>query len=292
MPDIKEKKISYLTLIKKIWGSEEHENYLDIKSLINYIGKKKKLDRQVDLKDSKFCFLDSYSIGKDDDVISGYISSARHKFRPNLLDQKTGEERLSPKKITEGEKEKTHFAIKIVEEETFLLIEQNGNGISPIQLMSYLNKFLKEYLKSISVPRNFSIAFLLVGRDNFLEILSDLKKVKSADIFLNKSLLGDKFLNFSNRTIALKNNLVLSATAEPNQSMKEAAIDFFNTFNKNTSVSRVRIKGVDNSGAKVTLDTTFIEKTGSLNINLNAITGEPETTELISGLKALTKLLS
>ncbi|MGZ3756672.1 MAG: hypothetical protein ACXVAY_04440 [Mucilaginibacter sp.] len=290
MSDTKERKISYITLFKKKWENQGSENFPEISKLIGFIGKKKKLERQMDFQDSKFCFLDTFTITKDG-VISGFFSSAKHKFRPNLLDQKTGEERLSPKKISEGEKEKTHFVIKICKEETFLILEQNGNGVSAIQVASYLNKFLKEYLKTIHVARDFSIDLLKVGRDNFLEILSDMKRVRTAEIFLDKSLLGNKFLNFSNRIIPLQNNLILTATAEAAESIKEAAIDIFNASNKDNSVSRVRIKGIDTKGTSITLDTTFIEKVDSLKINLNPTTGEIETTEMISGLIALAKSL-
>jgi hypothetical protein len=291
MADTKERKISYLTLIKKKWGDHEHENFPEIKNLITYIGKKKKLDRQMDLQDAKFCFLESYSTNQEG-IISGFFSSAKHKYRPNLLDQKTGEERPSPKRISEGEKEKTHFAIKVEQKETFLVLELNGNGITIIQLVSYLNKFLKDYLKSISIKRDFSIDFLKVGRENFLEILSNMKRVKTAEIFLDKSLLGNNFLNFSNRTVPVQNNLVLTATAVATESIKEAAIDIFNAKNKNNSVSRVRIKGIDNNGAPVTLDTIFIEKIDNLRAALNASTGEIETTGMLTKLIALTKPLT
>ena len=292
MADTKERKIAFLTLVKKQWRSQAISNYDEIGTLISYIGKKKKLERQMDFQDSKFCFLDSYSIDKSAGMISGYFSSAKHKFRPPLIDQKTGEERPSPKRMTEGEKEKTHFAIKVTQADTFLLLEQNGNGVSPLQLMNYLNRFLKENLKKQEIARDFSIDFLKIGRDNFIEILNGLKRVKTAEIFLDKSLLGSQFLNFSNRIVSLQNNLVLTAAAIPTESMKETAIDIFNSFSGDKGISRVRIKGVDTNGAETTLDTSFIEMSDSLKVNLNTITGEPETTELLSGLKALIKPLS
>lgn len=291
MANTKERKIAYLTLFKRQWETKNVLYFSEIDDLIKFIGKKKKLERQVDLVDSKFCYLDNYSKEKNDPVISGFFTSAKHKFRPNLIDQKTGEERLSPKKITEGEKEKTHFAIKICQDEIFILLEQNGNGISIIQIINYFNKFLKEYLKSINKARDFSIDHSRVGRENFLEILSNLKRVRIAKIFLDKSLLGSKFLNFSNRTVEMQDDLVLTATAESNASIKNAAIDIFNASSKENSIKRVRIEGTDNKGTEVNFDTTFIEKIDSLSINLNPTTGEIETTEILTGLKGLIKPL-
>lgn len=289
MSTIRKTKIHFLTLFKREWGTKNILHYPEIKSLLSFIAKMKKLEKQMDIKDSKFCYLDAYNVDKKEPIISGFFTSAKYAYRPNLLDKKTGEERPSPKRITEGEKEKTHFVVKIGIDEVFILLEQNGNGVTINQIVNYLNHYLKLYLKSISKSRDFTIEAAKIGRDDFLKTLNNLKRVQTAEIFFNKSLLGSKFLNFSNRTFSVQNDLILTAKAESRNSIKETAIDFFNTSKSNQSVSKVRIYGTDNNGATIWLDTTFMEKTDSLNLSLNEMTGEVQTTEITSGLIALIK---
>lgn len=186
-----------------------------IQDVIPYIKKLKKLDKQYDLKESKFCLLQNATAKTfaDGSVgFTGHFRSARHKFRPNLIDKDTGDERPSPKKISEGDVEKTHFGIKIANGEVFFLLEINGNGVSILQIVNYFNYFTKRYLNSIGQRRNFSVDFTKMGTDDFLKSLKNLKRAKVAEVYFDKSLMGNGCLDFSNRTSKLKRNIKLVAT--------------------------------------------------------------------------------
>ena len=108
-------------------------------------------------------------------LITGLFKSAAYKYRPPYWDTETDEERESPKKQTEGEKEKTHFAIKITNDEVFLLVEVNGNGVSVNNIISYLNQFTREYLKKKKKTKNFTVEYKKIARDNFISELESLK---------------------------------------------------------------------------------------------------------------------
>ncbi|WP_428329520.1 hypothetical protein [Mucilaginibacter sp.] len=288
----KERKISFGTLISRAYKTHEETPFSLIVEVIKHNLKLKKLDRQFDLKDSKFCFIDNAAIETDDvgiKIISGYFKSARNDFRPNLIDKKTGEERKSPKKLSEGDIEKTHFVIKIGADEVFYALELNGNGLSINQIIGYFSNSLREYLISKQKKKNFSIIYTKLCKEDFLDTLKKLKRTKVAEVFMNKSLLGSAALNFSNRTISLKRDVIVTATAEPRESITETAIDFYNSFSNNASsgISKVRIYGVDENNTNVMLDTAMIEKVDHLDISINPETGEIVTTEILSGLKGL-----
>lgn len=194
----KERKIAFYTLVKDMWannadGLEGLIPFYEIKEVFNYIDGRKR--RSLKLKSNKACSLESFSMKQDSKdssiLITGLFKSAAYKYRPPYWDTETDEERESPKKQTEGEKEKTHFAIKITNDEVFLLVEVNGNGVSVNNIISYLNQFTREYLKKKKKTKNFTVEYTKIARDNFISELEKLKRATSIDVFFNKSLLKD-----------------------------------------------------------------------------------------------------
>lgn len=221
----KERKIAFYTLVKDMWannadGLEGLIPFYEIKEVFNYIDGRKR--RSLKLKSNKACSLESFSMKQDSKdssiLITGLFKSAAYKYRPPYWDTETDEERESPKKQTEGEKEKTHFAIKITNDEVFLLVEVNGNGVSVNNIISYLNQFTREYLKKKKKTKNFTVEYTKIARDNFISELEKLKRATSIDVFFNKSLLGSRALQFSERTSAIQDQVKLTLKAERNKS--------------------------------------------------------------------------
>ena len=110
----KERKIAFYTLAKDMWannadGLEGLIPFYEIKEVFNYIDGRKR--RSLKLKSNKACSLESFSMKQDSKdssiLITGLFKSAAYKYRPPYWDTETDEERESPKKQTEGEKEKT-----------------------------------------------------------------------------------------------------------------------------------------------------------------------------------------
>lgn len=174
----KERKIAFYTLVKDMWannadGLEGLIPFYEIKEVFNYIDGRKR--RSLKLKSNKACSLESFSMKQDSKdssiLITGLFKSAAYKYRPPYWDTETDEERESPKKQTEGEKEKTHFAIKITNDEVFLLVEVNGNGVSVNNIISYLNQFTREYLKKKKKTKNFTVEYTKIARDNLYQSL-------------------------------------------------------------------------------------------------------------------------
>ncbi|WP_439695081.1 hypothetical protein ACFGVS_18400 [Mucilaginibacter sp. AW1-7] len=289
----KTRKIAFNTIIKRKWGSGDESPYFEMAEIVKYVLTLGKKEKQFEMKDDKFCLLQTAKTEKvaNGTVITGFFKSARHTFRPNLLDRTTGDERPSPKRLSEGDIEKTHFAIKIIVDEVFLVVEINGNGVSSNQIVEYFSVFTKKYLTSKQLPKNFTVKFFKMGRPDFLAEIKSMKRIKLAKIYFDKKLLGSSCLAFSNRTSNLQRDLELTVKADKGNDISETAIDFYNSFTDSikTSVSKVRIEGKDSNGTEVALDTSFMEKLDSVNVSVNVTTGEVESTEILSALKAFTK---
>jgi len=296
------RKIAFFTLTKKILANKIREEIplTEIEYLITYINNLKSKSRKYDLKEEiKACSLMSATIDKSNKnftIITGIFKSAERHYRPPLWDSINDTERDNPKKFTEGEKEHTHFAIKITDNEVFFVLEINGKGITVNNIISYFEFFKEKYLESINKnldkdnkKQNFTIHYKKIGKDNFWEELNKLKRARVVTVTLDKSYLGSDGLKFSNRTITLQKNVTLTLKAERNKSASEFAVDIFNIFNRQKtkdSISNIRIEGKDENNMNTILDTSFMAKIESVNVSLNSNTGEVQTLGILSLLKS------
>jgi hypothetical protein len=289
--NIKQRKVPFYTLIQREWGTKNEAPYVIIEDVVKYINSLGKKAKIYSLKESKICLLQSAHIENEKNkpvIIKGFFKSARHSFRPNLINTDTGDERTSPKLLKEGDIEKTHFIIKITSSDVFLLVESNGNGVTVGQIVNYFGFYARKYLILKKKKRNFSIVYTKVVVDDFLKVIRTLKRTRVAEIYFDKSFLGSSGLKYSDRTTPLKRDLMLTAKAEKDESITETAIDIFNKINDaGSGISKVRIYGNDKNNSPVMLDTSFIEKAEYLKVDINPTTGEVNTTEMLTGLQGL-----
>lgn len=301
MKNTKDVKITFHILVQRQWKKDKDDPNVynplyEIYQILHFVKKLPRLQKFHDLKDDKFCFLESVDFVKDNSntIIKGFFKSARNEFRPNIINKKTGTERKNPKELAEGDIEKTHFLIKIDKntKEVYLLLEYNYHGIGINNIIDYFSVFLNAYLLSIDKPRSFTINQAVIPGNDFLYELQNLSRAKIAEVYFDKQLMGSKALNFSNRLVPLKQDLKLTASAEIGESLKDIGVDLFNAFNlKGSKITKVRIYGTDIEDNPVILDTTFMSKIEFVNVDLNQETGEVMTTQLITGLNRISNSL-
>jgi hypothetical protein len=292
----KKVKVTFHTLVQRMWKKqnedeiEERPFYL-VEAILTYINKLAQKTKFHDLKNNKFCYLETISmeiISDDIVLLTGFFKSARNEFRPDLVNKRTGKERKNPKEITEGDIEKTHFIIKIdkKQKEVFLFLENNFYGITINNIIDYLTNFSRKYSDVKGEKKNFTIVHYDIPRNNFLTELEALSRTAIAEVHFDKKLLGSNALNFSDRTISLQKDLVLTAKASAKESITEVGIDLWNKLKqKDSPISKIRIKGIDQNKHNVLLDTTFACKTEYIEVDLNTDTGEVNSTQLFTGLK-------
>lgn len=300
MRSSKDCKVLFNTLIQRMRRNSQDDPIVDkpfyaIEDVISFIMKQSKKKRFYDLKDDKFCFIESADFIREVEkptIIAGLFKSARNEFRPNLINKRTGEERKNPKEITEGDVEKTHFAIKIDNnsKEVYFFIEYNFHGVSLASAINYFGVFNDKYLASKELKKNYSVKHFVIPRNNFLTELEHISRTKLAEIHFDKQLLGSKALNFSNRLVSLKKDIKLVASASAKENITELAIDFYNVMNSvDSPISKVRIYGNDENDNEVILDTSFMSKEEFVTVDINTETGEVNTTQLLNGLKNIAK---
>lgn len=290
----KDTKIQFYTLMKREWKSSNQVDnvetpFYEVSEALEYIFKLPKKKRFYDLKNDKFCFLDNLSIDKN--LYSGFFKSARNEFRPNLINKITGNERKNPKQKSEGDIEKTHFVIKIDEtnNEVYVFFEHNYTGISIQSLINYLNRFSREYASKNNSSSRFTLFYQMIARNNFLTELEKLERTKIAEIHIDKQLLGSDFLNFSNRTIPIQQDVLLKVKAKKKEDIKNFVVDVFNKFSgkKDESISKIRIYGQDENGNETFIDTSFMGQVDFISANLDNDTGEAVTEDLLNDIRKI-----
>ena len=293
----KKVKITFHTLNQKMWKSEndaelEENPYWNVETVLNYKMSLPKTDRFYDLKDDKYCFVESMEKQVIDEncYLFGYFKSSRSEYRPDLIDKSTGDERPNPKKITEGDVERTHYVLKLskTDNEVYLFLEYNHFGISIHNFVNYISESAKQYLQTLSKEKKFAIVHYEISRNDFPTELERLTRTVLAEVHFDKKLLGSDALDFSNRTIPLQKNLVLSARASKNESIKEFGVDIWNKMHqKNSPISKLRIKGRDENNNEILLDTDLMCQSDFIEVDKDPDTGDLNSGQIMAGMRRI-----
>lgn len=276
----KETKINYYSILKRLYKTKKQEEneevyFEEIFNKLEKIKKQSKANRTYDLKGDKFCLLDSVSFKAD--YCFGYFKSARNEFRPNLIDRKTLKERNNPKAKSEGDIEKTHFLIKRDSTgEIILFLEHNHSGITINNFINYLQKYSKDLDVKDNKPNRYKLVFSIIAKHNFLTELEHMQRAKIAEVYIDKQLLGNEALNFSERFVSIKQEIKLIAKADLKSDLTNFGVDLFNKLNgkKHYGINRIRIYGEDENGNNTYIDTNFMGRNDFINANLDDDTGE------------------
>ena len=297
----KQVQITYHTLVKKMYKTspDYDENnqfhpFFEAPEIFSSILKLSKKKRFFNLQNDKFCFVSNAKVEElvnDVIMIQGNFISARNKFRPNLINRKTGEERPNPRALSEGDIERTHFAVKVdvSKDEVYLFLQKNHQGLTKLNFTNYLNAYSKKYLSLNKLKKDYVIQDLIIGRDDFLPALKALKRTRLAELWVKKEILGSPALNFSNRTASVKSDIKITIPSITRESITSVAIDAFNLMNSSNGpespIDQIRIYGKDIDGNETILDTGFMGKVDHVNVDLNPETGELIGTDLANAIR-------
>lgn len=292
----KKVKITFHSLEKKEWNKENQEGdntpFYMIENVLDYINDiPDRKQRFYELKSGKFCFIDVIRKEIINDKVTLYsciFKSARDEFRPKLINKNTGFERDNPKELSEGDIELTHFVVKIskLDNETYLFLENNYYGVTPNNVTNYIYEFTKKYLLDNEEKIDFSLQRMELPTNNFLTELERLKRTALAEVFFDKKLLGSEALNFSNRTVPIRHEIMLTAKASRHESITEFVVDLWNKMQRKDSfISRVRIHGTDEDNNSILLDTSKLCRVDFFTVDVNQETGEVNSIQLLTGLR-------
>ncbi|GFO63998.1 hypothetical protein [Geomonas paludis] len=156
-----------LKLISKHDNSEA--NPALIKSCFEAIASLPKVERKHDDATSKKVHFLDHTVRSGTNILSGYFKSAKYDYRPPLIDKNTLAERRSPKSKSEGEQEKTHFALRVDKDDALLLLEQKKAGIS-----------IGTHLPCFAPARALSLLIILFQSHNLIQNTTQMAQCKGS----------------------------------------------------------------------------------------------------------------
>lgn len=244
-----------------------------------------KLDKQKRVHDNpllnRFHLLFSYK--EKDEYSWGYFKSAKYNHRPDLIDKENFSERSNPKKMTEGEGEKTHFAMGINNNEILLLLETKRDGVQINTFQTYLEPYLKK------INQHYILNIGLSVKGDFNSKLKELERVTLVEIYTPYTQVSDTFgSNIPLDKGDVQEEAVVTFKAQRAKSLKSTAKAVYNIFSntKRDEVSRVRVYGKTSSQSTILLDTNRLKDHDTIKVELDD-NGQVTTESILPAMKKL-----
>lgn len=288
------RKICYLHIFA---GREDdiNQSSCNIRNLFQYIMNKELIQRKYDIPNSeRFMFLQTYSLNNNfGDII---LISAQRGYSAPLINANNLVSRDNPKQLYEGEQVKTHVVLRFSEEGCIMLLELGKDQLSATRIKEYLNNFIPEYNRSCDEHPENEIAGMvntyLIPSDTFEDMLQDTERVLSIETTINKQILGDDFLNFSNRSENLRDTVTLKISVKRNHDGRDVLNDIFNKFTGHTTqITRIKAKIVLPNNVDGIIDTETIIRKEIVDVNKDPSTGEVVSQNILQQMHNLAEAL-
>ncbi len=247
-----------------------------------------KLDKQNRVYDdsskNRFHFLFSYT--SDGKYGRGYFKSAKYNHRPDLIDKSNLEERQNPKKTTEGEGEKTHFALGVKGDEVFLLLESKRDGV----LINIFKYYLEAFLRIAN--KNYMVNIGLSVKGNFKSKLRELERVSSVEVYTPYTQVSDTFGNLAISKGDIKDDAIITFKAKRSHSIKGLIGKLYEIFTnkEQDKIARIRVYGKTVSQSDMLLDTNRLKDHDIIKVKLDD-NNQVMTTSILPVLKSLVEEL-
>lgn len=224
--------------------------------------------------------LDSYKVYKkgNNKFVEIIFKSCKFHHSPNYMSSDDGSERESDKEPNEGEKELTHVLCKEGRDELVIILEERRSGVPITSIVKYFNHFLPLFWDNNEYGENkkIIITYSRIPIDDLEGAIQNLTRICSSEIFTHKKILGSPVLGFLDEDDAnMEDEIVVSCKVKRGESLRkrtgrklyELAIA------EERRVERVRIKGKDEKGVGVTIDTYFTKRKESVEVPVDELKG-------------------
>ena len=262
------------------------ESLRDVLNYIDGLG----LEEKAYTIERKTTFISNVNYDQENDLYRIIFKSASSGYRSDLRDIRTLVGRTNPKNISEGEEEMTHAILKFESNDCLFLLETNGKGVGIKKIVNYFKYIYNNHKHNLGedLP-NLLFKDWIVAHENLQEVLSSLNRVKTASVFVEKSVLGSDAFNFSERTQNVKDIIELKVSADYRKDIKAFAVETVNNFLAGTTtvVNKIRIEGTDENNANSIIDTELLQKMESLVVEVNNSTGEVSSVDILNKLENL-----
>ena len=262
------RKIGFYVFRFQKYGAEKEQFFDDatFKAALEYIFSLPDADKIIRHETNKKAI--SIETSDIDKVTGGHLvkivfKSCKYNHNPNYMSSVDGSERTSDKRDYEGEKEKTHLCIRINNLEAKVILEERRSGVTIAGITDYINRKLKEYLEQKHLPHNYKLIHGIIPMRDFLVELNEMSKLKLAEMYTYKQLLGSEGYNLLEREDpCMKDEIIITAKAKPKESLLKRGFEkaYQSIVAGESHVSRIRIYGNDAEGNAIKLDSLMIKK--------------------------------
>lgn len=204
------------------------------------------------------------------------FKSCKFGHCPPIMDSDTASERPTDKKMNEGEQESTHLAIRMDVSEGFVVLEARKSGIAIGKIVHYFNKMIGGYLvknpKDGDPNYSLNVFHAVVPIKNFNKALQNMSKLKIADIYVKRDSIGSELNNLMPEDDPfIKDEVILTLKTKRGENLMVRTVKqiYNNLSNTTKGVSRIRIHGINSSGATQVLDSEIIRRTERIEAKLN-----------------------
>lgn len=198
------------------------------------------------------------------------FKSCKYNHSPDYMSSRDGSERVSDKRLDEGDKELTHMCMRIDGNEAYTVFEDRRNGVTIGGVISYFNRYFKNFLRTKGIEESFYLWAGIVPPDDFMTALNNTTRVSVAEIFVDKSILGSGYLDLMDIDASSQDDLVMTLKSKHRQSLPKHAIQ--STFRKlstaGTVVNRIRLYGKDVNRMNVMIDSLHQKKVEEVIVDL------------------------
>lgn len=259
-----------------IWLEKEGKKYFCAEEFIEYLEKILQVsgDERILRNNSTAIAIDiekyRMSHKKNIEIV---FKSCKYNHSPNYMSSKDGVERETQKKLFEGEKEITHMLIQAdgiekLQKDTLVIFEERRAGVSFANAIKYINTNLEKLQKDQA--KKVCIKYAYIPSIDFIESLSNSKRVTGAEIFVERKILGSDYLNLLDADESVNEEVVISVKAKRKRDIgtliKNKFLNIQTT--KNREIKRIRLHCKDDNNNNVVLDTLAGRKTESVEVEL------------------------
>ena len=209
---------------------------------------------------------------QDRHIINVTFVSCKYNHAPDYMSSTDGTERATIKRTDEGEEELTHFSIELRSNEGYIVFEERRSGVSIGTVMKYLGEKFADYQNKIEAVKNYSIQYFVIAHEDFMTKINTCSRICSAELYTDKDILGDEFVDFAGLSGTLKEELIISMMPQRGQTINRRLIDrIHQTITRRAGrISRMRVKIKDDEGVIAILDTLNGKRKDEVTVDLNA----------------------
>lgn len=269
---IVDRKIGFYNFIYK--KHRTNEEYFDKQHFLTFFNNIQSLDYIMNVpRINKAISIEWINISQINyqDVIEIIFKSCKYNHSPDYMSSVDGSVRPSNKQLFEGEKELTHLCMKVTSLEAEVILEERRSGVTINEIVKYINKCLRVYNGQNQIANNFKLEYGIVPSEDFITSLDHMTKVKVAEVYKHKRILGSEALNLLNREdLSMKEDIIITMKAKTGESLGKSFLKrTFEAIGEDIETKRIRIYGTDEDNKGIKLDSDMMKRLDFVKTELN-----------------------